>query len=389
MSFFQKLLHVENKMDVYALICAICIFLCIPPAIVWHNPYVSFICIVVFAFIGLCKYRTLRKNNVTIFLAFLILYLYFNISQQYNLFRYGIFVLTCSVFLFNDQFINKIFESFTRVYSILMIPSIVVFILVLAGFDYLLPSTILDPIEVSKGHNYVHYPFLVMPDYLTNIDFFRFMAFYDEPGVVGTISGLLLFSRRLNFKDWITYPVLISGILSMSLTFYVMLVVYILVISDLKTKIWILSILTVIISLSYVYVEEYLNMYILERLDFSDGKMSGNNRTSASFDMFFHNFIRNDNHLFFGYGNNYAKTVNPGGASYKDIIVDNGIFFFLAYILSFVTLARTKLKNKNIAFLVYIIAFACVFYQRPFIHTFVYFILLVLPIYGIKYNYDK
>ena len=268
-----------------------------------------------------------------------------------------------------------------------MIPSIMVFILVLSGFDYLLPNTVLDPIEASKNHNYVHYPFLVMPDYLTNIDYFRFMAFYDEPGVVGTISGLLLLSKKVEFNNWLTYPVLISGLLSMSLTFYVMIVVYILVISNLKTKIWILSIFAIIFFLSYSYVEEYLNTYIIERLEFSGGKMSGDNRTSASFDIFFRNFIRNDYHLFFGYGNNYAKIVNPGGGSYKDIIVDNGIIFFFAYILSFIMLAGTKLKNT--ALLVYIITFACVFYQRPFIHTFVYFILLVLPIYGIKYNYNN
>lgn len=384
---FHKLLHVENNIEAHALICAMCILLCIPPAIVWHHQYISTICIIVFALTGLWKYRSLRKNNVTIFIAFLFLYLYFCLSKQYNLFRYGTFVLTCSIFLFNDQFLNKIFESFFKVYSILMIPSIMVFILVLSGFDYLLPNTVLDPIEASKNHNYVHYPFLVMPDYLTNIDYFRFMAFYDEPGVVGTISGLLLLSKKVEFNNWLTYPVLISGLLSMSLTFYVMIVVYILVISNLKTKIWILSIFAIIFFLSYSYVEEYLNTYIIERLEFSGGKMSGDNRTSASFDIFFHNFIRNDYHLFFGYGNNYAKIVNPGGGSYKDIIVDNGIIFFFAYILSFIMLAGTKLKNT--ALLVYIITFACVFYQRPFIHTFVYFILLVLPIYGIKYNYNN
>lgn len=268
-----------------------------------------------------------------------------------------------------------------------MIPSIMVFVLILSGLGDLLPSTVLDPIEASKDHDYIHYPFLVMPNHLTNIDYFRFMSFYDEPGVVGTISGLLLLSRGVKIRDWLTYPVLISGLISLSLAFYIMLVVYILLISGLKTKFFITLVLFGIILLSYNYIEEYLNLYIFERLDFSNGKLSGNNRTSDSYDYFFSNFIRNDNNFFFGYGNNYAKSVNYGGASYKDIIVDNGILFFIAYILSFLAFARTKLNNK--ALFIYIITFVCVFYQRPFIHTFVYLILLVLPIFGIKYNNSK
>lgn len=378
---------IKNKVDIHAFICALCVFLCIPPAIMWHNQYASLLCIVIFAFIGLGGYRTFNRNNVIILIVFLLLYLYFCLNQQYNLFRYAVFVLSCSIFLFNNNFSYKIFEFFFRIYSISMIPSILIFILVLSGFGHLLPSTILEPIEISKEHDYIHYPFLVMPDFLKSIDYFRFMAFYDEPGVVGTISGILLLCRKLQFKDWLTYPVLISGILSMSLTFYIMLALNTLIVSDLKTKILVLTILITIVFLSYNYIEEYLNLYIFDRLNFNDGKMEGDNRTSASFDMFYHNFIRNDSHLFFGYGNNYAKIVNPGGASYKDIIVDNGIFFFIAYILSCMALASTKLKKKSL--MIYIITFACVFYQRPFIHTFVYFILLVLPIFGIKYNHDN
>ena len=67
------------------------------------------------------------------------------------------------------------------------------------------------------------YPFLVQP---AALPFIRFYGPFDEPGVVGTICGLMLCINRMNFRDYKSIILLVAGLLSLSLYFFIVIGVY-------------------------------------------------------------------------------------------------------------------------------------------------------------------
>ena len=73
-------------------------------------------------------------------------------------------------------------------------------------FGIPVPGKIIAPLNAVKTYNYIAYPFLVIPNYLgAGLDVYfqslRFCGPFDEPGVVGTIAGLMLYIDNFNLKD--------------------------------------------------------------------------------------------------------------------------------------------------------------------------------------------
>ena len=130
-----------------------------------------------------------------------------------------------------------------------------------------------------------------------------------------------------------------------------------------------------------------LEKFLFSRMEFEDGTFSGNNRTSASFETWYQDYLFSDN-VFWGYGKGKSLIVDSGGASYKHLIVDYGIVMFLIYCLAFVLLYWEKFRrSKNMLLL--IMLFLSLIYQRPFIFSTIYLFLLISPIYNLDSRKDS
>lgn len=355
-------------------IYAICLLCSIPPFFFWKldAPYFMFVCLV----ISLRHIRLSRDTGYVVFSTLLfVLYLIFAFLSAPSFQRT---VLTCfmGVIFFTDvNFMKAVFEKFVYVFSITSAVSIVQFVLV-EFFDIGMPHRVLGALNTMKTYNYIAYMFFVIPSHTMDL-IPRFCGMYDEPGVVGTIAGAVLMIRKFNFKEWINVPIFIAGILSFSLFFYVIFAVYVILFAKIKYKIVVAILASVAIYMWYD--DGLLGQYIFRRLEIENGELVGDNRAQGAFDYWYANKFVNSEDFYFGLGRGSSLVYNRGGASYKDIIVNYGIVFFVAYMAIFVLFGLYRLRlSKN--FFLYMVVLFGVIYQRPFIDSMIYLFIIFIPI---------
>jgi len=347
------------------------------PYYLWNYNLTSFQLLSFLCF-GLWSPRILyNKGMIVPFLLLFLFYFYSAINQMPEtiLFRYFYTFIPFFLFFVKADSWKKIYHFFYVCYSISLIPSIILFVLVMyVGLDF--PSTTIEPVNAVKLYDYQAYPCLVIAN---NDQFMRFCGYYDEAGVVGTISGVVLLINKLNLKDWKNWPVLIGGLLSFSLFFYALLALYVLLFSNLKIKIVVFA----LIALAVIYIsfdDSYFSKLIIERLEFDDGSFAGDNRTTGNFSRYYTRFLGSDN-VWSGLGTKYCETVvDVGGCSYKHIVVNQGVIFVAFYVVAMESFYYLKFGfSKN--FILLSLVFLSLFYQRPFLYTTLYIMLFLAPAY--------
>lgn len=374
--------NIKNSCIEY--LAALLIWCSIQPYFLWKVELLGLVIVIAFILLSFIRCKSISGVNIAFFLVVLLLFLIFAIRDGKNIFGITSVGLVCFILLFPSWYLCRIFNCFIKIYAALIIPSIVVYILVMfVGVS--LPSQIIEPLNTLKDSDYIQYPFLVMINRL-GAGTFRFMSYFDEPGVVGTISGVLLFIHGCQLKRWETYPILISGLFSLSLAFFLMLFANIILFQPLRTKVFFIALLS---SLAiYFATDEVVGKLIFARLEIEDGELAGINRTTSSMDSFMKRFVDSDK-FWFGYGNNYAqKVVNEGGASYKDLLVNYGLFGFLSLIIISMFGAIKRL-GFSIDLLIYVTVWGAIIYQRPFIFNLIYFFLLYIPLFYLKDKQNK
>lgn len=368
-------------------IIAFILYLSIPPAIVWNFNHREgiFICITIaLIFFLLLGYKqSISSIGIKIIPVFLVLFIYTSIRNDSTLTGLVVSLLLPLILINNSQSNARIIENFTKIYSILLIPSFIVYVMVIF-LKIPIPYTITEPLNALKTHSYFQYPFLVTIEPTYNLSYYRFMSWFDEPGVVGTISGCILLMKGLNWEKWETYPLIISGIFSFSLAFYILLLINVLLFNSLRNK---LPIIIGVICLMFIfYNNDFVNRLIFDRFAIEDGTLAGNNRTTSQMDQFMKTYIYSDKVLF-GYGHHYSQIVNQGGSSYKNLIIDYGIIYFIL-LLSFTIVISVYILKDIKTILRYMIIWWAIIFQRPYITMMLYFSLLYLSIIYIKYKTD-
>lgn len=360
------------------------IFLSIPPYFLWQFYDKLPIFSVIIFVLSLLKFNCFKKNNISFFICIALVFLYVALRADKNILGIIASLLICSAVLFPASYLHSVIDKFSKIYAFAITPSIFVYILVMF-LGVSLSYNIIEPLNVVKDYDYLQYPFLLINNKL-DVGTFRFEAYFDEPGVVGTISGCLLLMRGLRMKRWEFWPILISGVLSLSLAFFVMLLANIAIFQKTKIKLYFI---TIFFGLAFLLsTDEILGDLIFDRITIEDGRLGGENRTTGSMEVFYQRFVGSEQYIF-GYGNGYSeKVVNFGGASYKDFIVNNGIFGFglLVVISLLFGLVYLKLTKQ---YLVFIFIFGSIIYQRPFITHLLYFSLIYLSIFYMQIDNKK
>lgn len=357
-------------------------YLFLQPYFIW-GVYNQLQSILTIALVALCITSiNVRYSDVVfkVLLSFIFVWLSFklNISTvgRLGITLYGVFFLTSEKLMINSY--NKCIKIFVWTTTI---SAVVYLLVVVLGIN--LPHHTIAPLNTLKDDSYNAFPFLVV---YNGFESFRFCGCFDEPGVIGTICAVILLMRKFNLKQKENIFILIFGIISFSLFFYIICMLYVLLFAQTKYKLLLLSIF---IALSlYVSQESLLYELIFARMQIEDGMMVGNNR-DIGLDEYWYESFKHSEDYWWGLGAGTKEMYNPGGASYKDRIIEFGAVFFFAYVAAFIMYGIHKLRPSLKNILIYILIICSVLFQRPFITNITYILMIYIPILSLSNEYNK
>lgn len=388
--------HVNIYKSFLLWICAICAFLAMNPYFMW-NTYLNgsfnilrqFVLLITFLTM-LFYYFYMRRISIKIIVignSFVLIWILQRVSGGIFNFAFGsvLTILIISMFVnLSDENKKAIYEKFVTIFALSLISGIVVWFITTIGINIPYSELISDHQgKVAAGFYYKHHFGSI---YLSNIYFTmmqRLCGMFDEPGVVGTFSALILVGNRFGKrKDWKNVVIFIAGILSFSLAFWLILIVAYLIWNFKKGLTHIIASILVLSFIYFIFINintniEYINT-LQSRMTIVNGTLAGNSRSDEPFDIAFNIFLKgNDGNRLFGNGINAAQN-NPamfGSYTYKMLIYDYGFLGFTALILWFL-LTILKLYKKNWNCLTLLFVFLISIYQRPYVFELYYIIVL-------------
>lgn len=274
---------------------------------------------------------------------------------------------------FSDRdFTKSTYRNFLNIYCLIIFFSLVVWIFVISGMPLRLGT--IAPLNVYKSYSYIHYPLLVrIPDS------YRFEGVFDEPGVVGTLSGMMLCIQKFNLRDKRNIILFFSGLCSMSMFFYLMLVAYLVLFYVTKKKsIWkaIIVVLLTFGVFSIIQNVPILYEIIGSRLEWNADEMQfeGDNRTSD----FFMDYLLNiwgTSEFWLGVNDmdGFLDSVRGQCNVYMTIIV-NGVLFCSLYLVYMIAYGLHFRKTWS-SFSLFMFVFLTCVYQRPFLFDAIFIFL--------------
>lgn len=222
----------------------------------------------------------------------------------------------------------------------------------------------------------------------------RLCGIFNEPGWLGTTLGLMLCYERINLKKIENIIMLIAGVLSFSVAFF--LIVFIgFLLRHRNFKVWAVVFISIIL-LTFILPNIETNNsqinFILKRLTITSGGLAGNNRSSNTLDKELRDMLSSEK-IFFGYGDGYAEDINKKHESkfvlsIKTEIVNFGLIgFSLLYIVPIYLFF--KLSNKNEKALIFIACFWISLYQRPWLYLISNYMMLISVVSMLSYLNKK
>lgn len=292
-------------------------------------------------------------------------------------------VLLATIFLVNSVKKKSIFKKFAFLFSISLIPGIAIQLSKIVNLQ--IPYKVILPTSQQKlndGVLYKCYLGAVEGYYSLDEKFVRLCGMFDEPGVVGTVSGLLL-STGLVKNKLIWTIVFAGGIMSLSFAFFVIIAIYIFLKLIYKRQIiLILAILFGLLCLVLITSQfpkgSLIYRYTYGRIGVEDGRIKADNRTSTKFDKEFSLFLKSDD-IFTGVDEERFTEFVDGSSSYKVVIYRYGIIIFailLYLIVKACSLSKDRFNEKFIINFPFAIVFLMSVYQRPDVINVPYLIIL-------------
>lgn len=320
--------------------------------------------IIFFAGIGRgCFEKRNLKDALVVSTVFCIIWLITLLSADFfeNFFIIAIGQVGAFILL-NDNIKVKCFDWFVKVFSLILLLSLIEYVIYsVAGVGIVLYSTIYRP-----GDNAVVLSQLLF-NLLTDSDtsvIFRFQSLCEEPGVIGTVCGFLIFLTR-NTKQYqrYYYIFLIAGLLSFTLSFYVLFFIHLFDRSSLK--LWNLALLGVIIGIGIYLFGEFIEDFLLLRI-VGNELADIDNRSGGEFAYQFNQAL-NEGGLWLS---NYNKGYEIHGAGLRMFIWRYGIISLILLVLSYTYVFWRWAKRYKAALVktgLFFLAFWISFYQRHYV----------------------
>jgi hypothetical protein len=348
------------------------------PYFVWSNQLMYFRlshfvgdAIILYIFI---KYHNSDLSNLSLVVFFAIVSLYMMIggtesSKISYLSLLALFFVTLKPV---EQM--RVYDLLTSILAVFFAIGIFSYILWLIGLN--------RPIGTIFAPNLSKNPYLIYFGHIeeTRLPVYRFCGIFDEAGVVGTTSGLILAATGISKKNIKSIIILLAGLISFSLAFYVILLI--ILISSFNIK---YIVFTGILGLGVVYFAgDSFNNFIANRLEIKNGQLQGDNRTDESFDEYFQIFLaQGGKDLIFGKGPGSFQKIKEDDwspSSYKTVVINYGIIG-IALMISFYILSTLIINNSYKGWLLTLI-FILSAYQRPDLTS---YSIIVLYLGGLNY----
>jgi len=328
------------------------------------------------------------KNRISVeklLLAFLTLAVFFILQFSYTGVDIHIDSMIIMIFLFillNKNLKLEILNNFLNIYIYFLIPSLILYILIAAGtpieWDKLIP---INNTKAAQSYLYYReYPGMIVISTLIfpfgSGEIFRLSGVFDEPGVIGTLSAVLLVVFNSNLTKFKRTILIVSGMLSFSLFFFIVIILFLVY---KKPKLFMVVFLSIVVLFGLfnkqVKQNELVYRYIIERL--SDPSHI-DNRTSQCFEENFSQMLLS-NSAILGKGQNAAQKLNCDVSSWKTIVYNHGILGFglivIFYTSIFLHLLNKSSKKRILDFFFILLIFILAMYQRPGFNTIWYFTL--------------
>ena len=350
----------ENKVITW--ITALLLYMLLYPYFVW--PFVdSFQWTVLLPLFIIFFINADWKKDILYFVFFVLLTIFICINQHQNIFG-SFFVIGCSVlYIAKKGFVFSVYKHFWQIYVIIMTISLLSMILVESGVP--LRGVQILPLNDLKSAFYIAYPFYVKEALSTSP---RFFGVFDEPGVVGTMSLLLLFIEKFNFKRIGNWILLVSGLLSLSLFFYLalgLLLIIRLFSNNIRTRIRIFLFLLLVGGTVFVISNPITRQYIVERTQWDTDKssISGDNRASEQLKDHIES-IRGTHDYYFGTRSKDIILEYASSASLQNMVLRYGIIVLVLYFVFYVFYAKSYLGFGK-KWLFFLALLFMVMYNRP------------------------
>lgn len=323
------------------------------------------------------KVKFSNLNLLALFLSLLIGFVFFEKYDFYVMLTSATYYWPIALMaLSGAEVLNSAFKKFVMLYAISLAPSVIMYPFIATGvispFGIVVPSL---EIKDTFGMYYENYllSFRLVEIGAAGVGLFRLSGLFDEPGVVGTFSAFILVTMGYRVREWKGYVILAAGILSFSLAFYLMSLLYLLmrkgVVNRIKVLVFIMLLAVTAGSISFI------QEMIIDRLAIKEGALAGDNRTTEEVDMAFSNFTMSDN-VWTGNAERVDES-GIGSASWKAAIMDYGIIGNVLIALFFLLLASSKPIHFSRQTVIFSILFVISVYQRPHVFEPSYILLFI------------
>jgi hypothetical protein len=352
------------KGHIWEFLTALIIFLLMQPGIMWGIDPTLLRTVLIF--VMMLKLDIHEKKNMTLLFYFFAVLSIYPITHHNSLFGFIYFTTLALMPFMRSRHLSYSFLLFKRILAYITLISIIFWIIVVVlRID--LPHTIINPLNELKTFNYRSYLFLVVPMNL-NIDFIKFNCVFDEPGVVGTYSLLMLIANNFDWKNRESQIFLVSGLISFSFFFYLGLIVFTLInifTSEAKKRYKVMSVIGAMSFLIAVQVVPVLNEVVGYRLEYDStaGKFVGDNRSSDALDDYIVS-IRGSSEYLWG-ANEDIVEYYLANAGLNTAILRYGVVFIVSYIVFFILYCYYKTDRNRKESMLFLIAILATIYQRP------------------------
>lgn len=289
-------------------------------------------------------------------------------------------ISTVSLLLFavldrNDK--RQVYVFFRKILIILCAAGVICYILKLVGVEFLFKRY--DYYSSVQGGQYYSYG---LGSIYVKEKTMRLCGHYNEPGMLGTVMGLILCVENMDLRKPGNVIFLIAGLMTLSVAFYVMIAVYLMIkCIPLIMKKPILLIGVAVLAALYLFVLPHIQTgnpgidRLIQRLVLTKDGLAGDNRSNTRLNNFCQEVIQSREFLI-GRGAGYISSKKIGAvSSFKTYIVEYGLVGFLLIFGSLLVCAL-KRAGKNINAIAMIAVFTLSIYQRPNVFTILYLVIL-------------
>lgn len=348
------------------------VFMQNPPWFLWDNSF-FYMTFLVFLLFGLCFDRIVNKTflySKQILLIFCLVF-YFLIFASFGEFRFSslvVILIFLLMFVVSEKEKKEVLRLITKILGVIIFISLIAWIS--HNYLYTLPMSGFLQYGTGKGdegvnslENYI----LFVQNKKESLN--RFYSVFDEPGVLGTLSGFVLLANRYDLKKKINIIILLGGLFSFSLAFVFITVIGVLLL-NLKSSIMlmkglIIMLLLVVMTFFFFKDNETFQSVVIDRI-LNMNESGVDSRTSDMLNSVFENLL-NSSDFFIGKGTSFFKE-NPllfSGQGYKIFIIEYGIIGFALVLLMYLAIIKEQSKIGYVCLLIYLLSFL----QRPFLFT--------------------